>query len=80
MIKGGRNMKRYRLNKKKFARFLVGIITVGVLTGLAVDVIRFPEWYISTWKYQLQLDIEAGNQNAIEYYENTYIANGRELF
>lgn len=69
-----------RLNKKRFARFLANIMAFTFAVGIAVDVIRFPECYISTWRYQLQNDLQSGDEEANNYYHNTYIANGRELF
>lgn len=45
-----------------------------------VDFVRFPECYVTTWKYQLQNDIKSGDAVAIEYYNNTYVENGRTLF
>ena len=68
------------MKKKRLARFILGVLAFALFTGVAIDFIRFPECYISTWKYQLQCDLEAGEENAIEYYNNTYIANGKELF
>lgn len=65
--------------KKITIILLLIILFIPLLLGL-VDFIRFPEWYISTWKYQLQNDIAAGDELAVAYYENTYLANGRILF
>jgi hypothetical protein len=64
------------MNMKKILAILIVIISIFTV----VDVIRFPECYISTWKYQLQNDIEAGDQEAIEYYNETYVKNNRILF
>lgn len=65
--------------KKITIILLLIILFIPLLLGL-VDFIRFPEWYISTWKYQLQNDIAAGDELAVAYYENTYLSNGRILF
>lgn len=73
-------MKRYRLNVKQFAKSVTILVLIIALFVITIDVIRFPEWYMSTWRYQLKNDIENGEETAIEYYENTYIANGRILF
>ena len=76
-------MKRYKLNKKRFARFLSKACVAGIISlsvWLTTDIIRFPECYLSTWRYQLQNDLLAGDEQANNYYQNTYIANGRELF
>lgn len=47
---------------------------------LMVDVVRFPECYFTTWRYQLKQDIANGNKEAIDYYNNNYIANNKILF
>ena len=73
-------MKRYKLNKRKFARFIIVVLAVGVITGVAVDAILYPECYSTSWRYQLQNDIERGKKEIVEYYNRRYIANGRELF
>lgn len=74
-------MQRYRLvDKKKFAGFVLSVAVVAAMVYISVDFIRFPECYISTWRYQLQNEIEQGNEKMVDYYEKTYIANGRELF
>lgn len=51
-----------------------------ILCLFLANIIQYPEVYISTWKYQLQNDIKRGNKDAIEYYQNTYLANGKILF
>lgn len=61
---------------KKFIKITVIVL----LTILVIDFIRFPEWYMPTWKYQLKNDISKGDELAIEYYENNYVANNRILF
>lgn len=47
---------------------------------LTIDFLKFPETYITTWKYQLQEDIKSGDAAAIEYYQEHYINKGRDLF
>jgi hypothetical protein len=73
-------MKRYRINKKRFGLVVLLFVAVIFITGFAVDVVRFPECYFSTWRYQLQCDLTEGDKDAVAYYETTYIANGKELF
>ena len=73
-------MKKYRLNKKRFARFLATAIAIITISGITIDCFRFPESHLPTWKYHLHNDIKKGDTEAIKYYEETYIANGRELF
>ena len=65
---------------KKFVRFILIVLSLCFIFGLTVDFVRFPECYISTWRYQLENDIKAGDREKIDYYEKNYIANGRELF
>ena len=69
--------------KRLLMSYLFGMIVVLILTaiiGIVVDFVRFPECYLSTWKYQLENDIARGDTVAIEYYQNTYVENGRILF
>lgn len=47
---------------------------------LMADFVRFPECYLTIWRYQLQQDIANGNEEAINYYNNNYIANNKILF
>ena len=65
--------------KKLFMLLFVLLVIIPLLL-LTVDFIRFPECYLSTWKYQLERDIESGEETAVAYYKNTYLANGRILF
>lgn len=48
--------------------------------NMGVSFAKYPEQYLTTWKYQLENDLAKGNQDAIEYYNNTYVANGKQLF
>lgn len=65
---------------KKLIITAIALVLLIPLLVFAVDFIRFPEWYLPTWKTALERDIKAGNEQAIELYENTYLANGRILF
>ena len=60
-------------------KFISGFLIVLLLFGIT-DFIRFPETYLTTWKYQLQQDIKSGDAEAIEYYQSHYIDKGRILF
>lgn len=71
-------IKKRKLNK--FIMFILSIIMLGSILLLAIDFIRFPDCYLTTWRYQLKNDILSGNQEMIDYYNNTYVANGRILF
>ncbi len=70
----------YKFNKKRFVYIITSGLVVGLMFVQLIDFFRFPECYLTCFKYQLQCDIEAGDKKAIEYYNETYIANGRELF
>lgn len=64
----------------KNIKIILSILVCIVLTALYIDVIRFPEAYSTTWKYQLRNDINRGDKHAIDYYNNHYIAQGKILF
>ena len=54
-----------------------------IILGLIYILINFciyPEKYVTTWKYQLKQDIEAGDQQAIEYYQKNYLEKGEKLW
>ena len=59
---------------------LIKLIITILCFLLIIDFFRFPDCYLTTWKYQLENDIKRGNKEAIEYYESRYVANGRTLF
>ena len=62
---------------------MTGAITIIIsvfITLQVINVMRFPEKYLTTWKYQLKNDIINGNEAAIRYYNNNYIAKGVILF
>ena len=69
-----------KINKGKVVFSLAVIFMVVFMTIVAVDFIKYPEEYLSTWKYQLENDLIEGNEFAIEYYNNNYVANGKYLF
>lgn len=64
----------------KLARNLLLTAILLFALGVFVDFVKYPECYVTTWKYQLQNDIKSGDETAINYYNNTYVANGRTLF
>lgn len=77
-------MKMKIVNKKKFIRsittLLVSIALIILLVIMAVQLINYPEKYLSTWRYQLYQEIQAGDQEAIEYYQKNYLDKGIELW
>ncbi len=71
------------IKKHKRKRFIVNIISfvfISITIFMIIDFLRFPECYITTWKYQMENEIKSGNQEMIDYYNNTYVANDRILF
>ena len=74
-------MKRRRVSvlsvvARVIPTLIVAVLFVALLSGL----FKYPEKYLSTWRYQLKCDIEQGNEEAIRYYETNYVANGIDLF
>ena len=65
---------------KAIARTILALIVLGLLMLLLTSFVKYPEQYLSTWRHQLQCDIEAGDETAIEYYQTNYLANGITLF
>ena len=73
----------YRKRRKTTAEKIFNILVIGMLFTfilLYVDFIRFPECYLTTWKYQLKNEIAAGDQTAITYYNTHYVKYNRSLF
>jgi len=58
--------------------FFVGL-AVAALT-LYIDFVRFPECYISTWRYQLENGVKSGDPEAIDLYQRCYVEKGKILF
>lgn len=77
-MKGDEDMKKRKL--RKWVKVVLASLSIAFILGVYIDFIRFPECYLSTWRYQLQNEIKAGNAEMIEYYNNNYIKNGRVLF
>ena len=67
------------MKHKRIKHIIYFIIIIANLI-LCIDLIRFPECYLTTWKYQLKNDIAAGDQEMIEYYNRVYVSNNRILF
>lgn len=61
-------------------RRIVKIIALVFILGIIIDFFRFPDCYLNTWKYQLQEEIQNGNEQSIKYYQEHYLNKGRELF
>lgn len=72
------------VDKKQFIKAITTII-VGLALSITmlltlIDICKYPEKYLTTWKYQLEQEISEGNQEAIDYYNKVYLANGQVLF
>jgi hypothetical protein len=68
-------VKMMRIVKKVFMLSVV-VFVVLVLTSFFVRT----ELYSTTSRYQLKNDLDAGNEMAIEYYEDMYTSRGIYLF
>ncbi len=72
------------VNKKKFVKSTITLILVIVafitMAWLFVDFCTYPESYLTTWRYQLHREIEQGDEEAIEYYQEVYVKNNRILW
>ena len=77
MIYRQKQRRKKRVNKIQNFFFLC-VAIVGLL--VYIDFVRFPECYITTWKYQLKNEIAAGDQEAITYYNNYYVKYNRSLY
>ena len=76
-----RKFRRYKIvDRSRFTISIIVAFLLGLFVGLYIDVLKYPECYLTTWKYQLKQDIISGNEKEIEYYENTYVKNDRLLF
>ena len=65
---------------KKMFKLLLLLLIISIFITTIFKFIKYPELFLTTWKYQLKNDIEAGNMEAIEYYQTTYVNNGIELW
>lgn len=64
---------------KKIEKALT-IVAVLIVVIVMIDFFRFPECYVDGWKRDLKREIDAGNEEVIEFYNEHYVANGRILF
>lgn len=74
------NHKRLRINLHRFFSAVVCLALVVVCVGIAVDFCRYPEKYLTTWKYQLYNEIQAGKPESIDYYNRNYTSKGIYLY
>ena len=72
--------KRIKINLNRLFISLLLLISIITFTAYTIDFMRFPDKYITTWKYQLENDIQSGDVEAIAYYNRVYKSNGINLF
>lgn len=72
--------KRLKINLKRVFGNIIILTLITAFSYGIIDFFRFPECYLTTWKYQLQNEIKAGNQEMIDYYNHVYVENNRSLF
>ena len=68
---------------KKIKNEICGAIILFAIVAaviVSVDFVRFPECYVKSWRDSLKNEINAGNEKYIEFYNEHYIEQGRELF
>ena len=75
-----RTHKRTKINLNRLFTSLLILTLITTCIGLYVDLCRFPEKYLSTWKYQLKNEIASGEQKAIDYYNKHYTSKGVYLY
>lgn len=73
-------MKRIKINWFKFTRFIIIFIITLCFIYLFIDFCKYTECYLPTWKYQLKNDIYQGDNQSIQFYEDVYVSNNRDLF
>lgn len=71
---------KLRINKGKLISRIAMLVVLLLMAKMSVSFAKYPEQYLTTWRYQLENDLAKGKQDAIEYYNDTYIANGKQLF
>ena len=72
----GDNMKTL---KKELTGLLL-LICTAIILYIMIDFIIFPECYVDGWKRDMKREIDAENQEVIDFYNEHYVANGRILF
>lgn len=75
-----RTHKSRKINLNRLFTSLLILTLIITFTACITDFMRFPDKYITTWKYQLENDIQSGDMEAITYYNRVYKSNGINLF
>lgn len=72
--------RRIKINLNRLFISLLLLISIITFTAYTIDFMRFPDKYITTWKYQLENEIASGDQEAIDYYNKHYTSKGVYLY
>ena len=71
-----RNNKKVNKRKKILKELILSASVIFVFAFMTIELISYPEKYLTTWRYQLKVDINQGDEKAIQYYEDTYKSKG----
>lgn len=71
---------KYKINKMRLLLSLMVLCLVINSIHFVLDIYKYPEEHSSIARYHLNIDLENGNQDAIQYYNTRYVANGKYLF
>lgn len=80
-------MKKLTKQQKRNVKILANVVTklvtlVVIISGiiLSIDVVRFPEDYLTTWNYQYRNDLLAQDHETVCHYYENYIQKDRMLW
>ena len=77
-------MKMRIVDKKKFIKsmstLILSIVLIILFSIMTIELINYPEKYLTTWRYQLHQEVNAGDQEAINYYKTTYLDHNIKLW
>lgn len=71
-----RNNRKINKRKRVLKEFILSALVMFAFMFMAIELISYPEKYLTTWRYQLKVDINQGDEEAIKYYEATYKSKG----
>lgn len=72
-----------KLKFKNKTRFITSIVMSVIFIAMLITVINiatYPEMYVMPWQKDLKEELANGNQVAIKYYNDKYVAKGKLLF
>lgn len=75
-----KNKGKGKYDKRKIAVAITTMCLCLFVANFTVSFFKYPEQYMTTWKYQLEKDLRNGDEKAIEYYNSRYVSNGKYLF